>query len=150
MLSNDRACKPIAACRKLASAVVIGIAALLCGAAPGRAQDPVVLAQEHLYAGTLAAAKRRLPPVPRSPGNDNARFGLAGVSSCALSSGWHSPCIVTASRPREPPRADAAPAGAAQPPSGAPHLDGFRAILQQFVDDLARADATLGEAGSPT
>ena len=41
MLRNSRACKPIAACRKLASAVVIGIAALLCGAAPGRAQDPV-------------------------------------------------------------------------------------------------------------
>ena len=60
MLRNDRACKPIAACRQLASAVVVGIAALLCGAAPGRAQDPVALAQEHLYAGTLAAGETAL------------------------------------------------------------------------------------------
>ena len=68
MLRNDRACKPIAACRKLASAAVIGIAALLCGAAPGRAQDPVALAQEHLYAGTLAAGETALAALSgRSP-----------------------------------------------------------------------------------
>ncbi|HZY21577.1 MAG TPA: hypothetical protein VFE80_04170, partial [Beijerinckiaceae bacterium] len=60
MLRNNGTCKPIAASRRLASAVVIGIAALLCGAAPGRAQDPVALAQQHLYAGTLAAGETAL------------------------------------------------------------------------------------------
>src|SRR5215212_2217884 len=149
MLSNNGTCKPIAASRRLASAVVIGIAALLCGAAPGRAQDPVALAQEHLYAGTLAAGETALAALSeRSPADDNARFGLAGVQFMRaverLAQALHRHGL-------EAPRSGLVPIlrlPVPRNPRPAPlTYEGFRAILQNFVDDLARVDATLGEGG---
>lgn len=149
MLRNDRACKPIAACRQLASAVVVGIAALLCGAAPGRAQDPVGLAQEHLYAGTLAAGETALAALSgRSPADDDARFGLAGVQFMGaverLAQALHRHGL-------EAPRSGLVPIlrlPVPRNPRPAPlTYEGFRAILQNFVDDLAQVDATLGEGG---
>ncbi|HJW77864.1 MAG: hypothetical protein ACJ8C3_12085 [Microvirga sp.] len=149
MLRNNGTCKPIAASRRLASAVVIGIAALLCGAAPGRAQDPVALAQQHLYAGTLAAGETALAALSqRSPADDNARFGLAGVQFIRaverLGQALYRHGL-------EAPRSGLVPIlrlPVPRNPRPAPlTYEGFRTILQNFVDDLARVDATLGEGG---
>src|SRR3954469_4160676 len=74
MLRNDR--RPA----RLAIALALGLGALVCGPSAGRAQDAVALTQQHLYAGTLAAGETALAALSqRSPADDNARFGLAGV-----------------------------------------------------------------------
>lgn len=131
--------------RRLAPAALLGLAAALIGPSAGRAQDAVALVQQHLYAGTLAAGEEALAARSRQDaGDDNARFGLAGLQFLRaverLAQGLHRHGL-------EAPRSGFLPIlrlPVPRNPRPAPlTYDGFRAILQGFVDDLGRAEATL-------
>src|SRR5437763_1975113 len=135
------------ALRQLASALLVGLTAAVFNASSARAQDAVALAQQHLYAGTLAAGESALAALSQqNAGDDNARFGLAGVRFMRAIErlvqslhrhGLEAPRsgLVPILRLPVPPNPNPAPLT----------YEGFRAILQAFVDDLGRVDVTLTE-----
>jgi hypothetical protein len=146
MLQNDRCGWKPRCLARLAAALALGFVALVSGPSAGRAQDAVALVQEHLYAGTLAAGESALAPLARQ-GDDNARFGLAGLQFFRaverLAQGLYRHGL-------EAPRSGFVPIlrmpVPRNPDPAALTYDGFRSILQAFVEDLARVDATLSEA----
>jgi hypothetical protein len=148
MLTNSRrGRRPTAALARLASALLVSLAAVAFDPSSARAQDAVTLAQQHLYAGTLAAGESALAALSQqNAGDDNARFGLAGVRFMRaierLVQSLHRHGL-------EAPRSGLVPIlRLPVPPNPSPApltYEGFRAILQAFVDDLGRAEATLTE-----
>src|SRR4051794_23504038 len=133
--------------RTSASALLVSLAAAVVEPSSARAQDAVALTQEHLYAGTLAAGESALAALSqRNAGDDNARFGLAGVrfmraierlAQALHRHGLEAPrsAFVPILRLPVPPNPNPAPLT----------YEGFRDILQAFLDDLGRVEATLVE-----
>src|SRR3954470_22226000 len=145
--NSRRARRPSAALARLASALLVSLVAVVFDPSSARAQDAVTLAQQHLYAGTLAAGESALAALSQqNAGDDNARFGLAGVRFMRaierLVQSLHRHGL-------EAPRSGLVPIlRLPVPPNPSPApltYEGFRAILQAFVDDLGRAEATLTE-----
>jgi hypothetical protein len=81
MLTNSRrGRRPTAALARLASALLVSLAAAVVEPSSARAQDAVALAEQRLDAGTLAAGESALAALSQqNAGDDNARFGLAGI-----------------------------------------------------------------------
>jgi hypothetical protein len=124
--------------------------ALLLAASPGRASTEAAEAtRKHLYSGTLAAGIDELRQrVAADPADHEARFGLGMLQFVRAAEhlgqafyryGLQPPHTVSVPLLRlpVPPNPHPEPLGYAD----------FRAMLQDFADDLARAEATLGEVG---
>ena len=135
--------------RSCAAAVLVSLT-LLLGASPSRASPEAADAtRQHLYAGTLAAGIAELERrVAAAPADKEARFGLGmlhfvraveHLGQGFYRHGLHQPHSVRLPLLRLPVPVNPDP----EPLT----YEEFRAIVQTFADDLAQAEATLGEVG---
>jgi hypothetical protein len=130
-------------------ALVLGLALAAPPGEGARAQDAPALVAKHLYAGTLAEGDAELAAlVRRQPNSGAARFGLGSIRFVRaverLAQGLHrhglqAPRTLMLPMLRLP---------VPHNPNPAPlSYAGFRAILEQFAADLARAESALAEVG---
>ncbi len=135
----------------VASATALGLAGVLATAMPAAADQLAVdTAIVHLEDGTLAAGDAALAAMVESdPGNDDARFGLGAIrfltaiehlSQSFYRYGLRSPRSLLVPIMRLPVPVNPTP----EPIS---YRD-FRRILEDFVADLGKADATLAAMGA--
>jgi hypothetical protein len=115
----------------------------------GHTEDTIALAQQHLYAGTLAKGQAELTQVvARQPQDATARFALGavqfmgaveGLAQAFYRHGLEAPRTLSLPILRLP-----------VPPNPKPEpltYESFRDILQRFANDLAAAEGTLAEVG---